>query len=252
MSKAVVNCGWDDVPHIDEAEAADLLAATPPHLRDARSKGIPSMGVGMVYSVPEEQILIDPFFIPPYWPKAYGFDVGWRRTAALFGAKDPSTGMLYLYDEHYRGEAEPIIHATAIKRRAGVPPWMWGAIDPASRGRSQRDGKQLLHDYRAEPNKLKLILADNTLESSVYDLWNAFSTGQIKVFRTLMSFRAEYRIYRRDKNGKIVSENDHLMDCLRYLWSKLDAIARVTPHRLALPGQGLVQPFQPIDPEVGF
>lgn len=43
------------------------------------------------------------------------------------------------------------------------------------------------------------------------------STGKIKIFSTLSNFLDEYRIYRRDENGRVVKENDHLMDCFRYL-----------------------------------
>ena len=38
-----------------------------------------------------------------------------------------------------------------------------------------------------------------------------------KVFTTLMHWRKEFRLYRRDEKGKIVKENDHLMDAKRYL-----------------------------------
>jgi hypothetical protein len=30
------------------------------------------------------------------------------------------------------------------------------------------------------------------------------------------NFIAEYRLYRRDEKGKIIKENDHLLDCARY------------------------------------
>ena len=34
---------------------------------------------------------------------------------------------------------------------------------------------------------------------------------------TCRNWRAEFRIYRRNEKGLIVDENDHLMDCTRYL-----------------------------------
>ena len=45
---------------------------------------------------------------------------------------------------NYVGEAEPSVHAAAILERGK---WISGAIDPASRGRSQMDGRQLLQMY---------------------------------------------------------------------------------------------------------
>ena len=42
------------------------------------------------------------------------------------------------------------------------------------------------------------------------------STGRLKVFRTLQSWLAEYRLYRRDEKGAVVKKDDHLMDATRY------------------------------------
>jgi hypothetical protein len=41
--------------------------------------------------------------------------------------------------------------------------------------------------------------------------------GRLKVFSSLQNWRSEFRIYRRDKNGKVVKSDDHLMDASRYL-----------------------------------
>src|SRR5215467_13831811 len=86
MSKFVVMAGWDDVPHLDEQTKQDLYASIPPYQRDARSKGIPQLGSGAIYPVPESEIVCKPFEIPRYWPRAYALDVGWNRTAAIWGA----------------------------------------------------------------------------------------------------------------------------------------------------------------------
>ena len=48
-------------------------------------------------------------------------DVGWNRTAAVWGATDPGSGRIILYDEHYRGQGEPASHAEAIKARGAGP-----------------------------------------------------------------------------------------------------------------------------------
>src|SRR5262249_32515232 len=102
-SKFYVQATWDDVPHLDEAAKASLLASIPPYQRDARSKGIPQLGAGAIYQIPESDILVRPFAIPDHYPRAYGLDVGWKKTAAVWGAKDPDSGVIYLYSEHYQG-----------------------------------------------------------------------------------------------------------------------------------------------------
>lgn len=221
-SKYLVQAGWQDVPHLDDKAKADLLAGTPPHLRDARSKGEPSLGAGAIYPVPLSEIEVQPFAIPAFWKRAYGMDVGWKRTAALWGAEDPADGTIYLYAEHYRGQEVPVVHAEAIKARGS---WIKGAIDPAARNRAQDDGERLMATYQTQG--LKLIKADNAVEAGLYAVWQRLATGRLKVFSTLMNLKAEYRLYRRDENGKIVKDFDHLMDCMRYLLNTWDRVAAV-------------------------
>lgn len=209
--KAVVSATWDDVPHLDAETKANMLAAIPPFQRDARSKGLPQLGAGLIWPMPESAFVVEPFDIPKHWPRAYGMDVGWNRTAAIFGAHDREADTLYVYSEHYQGEAEPAVHASAIKARGQLP----GAIDPASRGRQQTDGKQLIQLYRDQG--LELTEAANAVEAGIFATWERFSTGRLKVFRTCQSTLSELRLYRRDERGKVVKENDHAMDALRYL-----------------------------------
>lgn len=241
-SKYLIQAGWSDVPHLSEKTKKELLASTPPHLRDARSKGIPSLGAGAIYPVPEEDIKCEPFPIPAYWPRCYAMDVGWNRTAALWGAHDRETDTVYLYSEHYRGQAEPEVHAAAIKARGE---WMPGVIDPASRGRSQQDGKQLYESYLGLG--LKLSPAKNAVEAGIYEVWSRFSTSRLKVFSTLKNFLSEYRLYRRDEKGKIIKEFDHLQDCCRYLCLSGLALATVKP----MAEEFLIH-TPPADKEIGY
>jgi hypothetical protein len=220
-SRYIVQAGWDSVPHLDEKTKAELLESTPEYLRDARSKGEPSMGSGVIYPIPISDIEVKPFAIPYGWKKAYALDVGWNRTAALWGAQNPVDGTIYLYSEHYKGQQLPVVHATAIKQRGET---IRGCIDPAAKGSSQKDGKQLKAEYASLG--LILIDANNELESGLIAVWQALSLGQLKIFSTLQSFKAEYRVYQRDERGRIKDgQADHLMDCMRYLWRTWDKVA---------------------------
>jgi hypothetical protein len=58
---------------------------------------------------------------------------------------------------------------------------------------------------------------DNSVESGLYEVWERLSTGRLKVFSTLQNWKAEYRLYRRDENGKVIKQFDHLMDATRGL-----------------------------------
>lgn len=212
MSKFLVMATWEDVPHLTRKDKDELWATIPPYQRDARSKGIPALGAGAIYPVPESDIVVADFPLPPHWPRAYGLDVGWNRTAAVWGARDRETDTVYLYSEHYRGEAEPVVHASSIQARGK---WMSGAIDPAGKSRSQVDGRQLLQMYR--DLGLKIEEAENAVEAGLLRVWLRLSAGKLKVFESLQHWRAEFRLYRRDEKGKVVKQNDHLMDATRYL-----------------------------------
>lgn len=209
---AMVMAGWDDVPHLDAQAKARMLGESEVHLREARSKGVPSIGSGAIYPVPEDQITVEDFAIPAHWPKAYGLDVGWNCTAAPFGALDRESDILYLYSLHYQGQAEPSTHVAGIQGRGK---WMRGVIDPAARGRSQKDGEKLIEIYT--DLGLNIIPADNSVESGLFAVHQRLATGRLKVFKSLTEWFSEYRIYRRDEKGHIVKKKDHAMDATRYL-----------------------------------
>lgn len=211
--KRLITATWDDAPHLSKETRDELYKSIPPHEREARTEGRPMLGSGAVYPVAEAEIVVPDFAIPAYWPRGYGMDVGWSKTAAIFGALDRDNDTVYLTGEHYRGQAEPPIHAAAIKARGSYIP---GFIDPASNASSQVDGQKLLEIYRGLG--LNLHTADNAREAGIYAVWTRLSTGRLKVFRSCRNFLDEFRIFARDENGNIVNEPKfHLMAATRYL-----------------------------------
>ena len=208
-----ISVTWDDVPHLSKKMKDELWSSYHPSERDARSKGIPTIGSGRIYPVILDDILIDDFVIPPYWRRAYAMDVGWKKTAALWGAHDSDSDVLYIYSEHYQGQAEPPIHASAIKAR-GI--WIPGAIDPAANGRSQQTGEQLMEVYRKEG--LNLTNANNAIDAGIAETWGRLSTGRIRMFRkSTPNLQQEFPLYHRDEKGKVVAKMNHALDCMRYL-----------------------------------
>jgi phage terminase large subunit-like protein len=210
--KWFVQAGWQDVPHLDETEKQALMATTPPYQIHARTEGEPTLGSGAIYPIAEAEILVPTRDIPDTWRRVYALDVGWNRTAALWGAEEPGTGILHLYSEHYQGQGEPASHAQAIRSRGE---WIKGVIDPASLGSSQIDGRTLMAIYGTLG--LKLEPAVNAVEAGVTEVWNLLVSGRLKVQEHLHNWRSEFRKYHRDEKGKIVKANDHLMDATRYL-----------------------------------
>lgn len=217
-ARAVVTIGMDDAPWLPKEVVDEILASTPPHLRDTVKNGTPSLGSGAIYPIPLDDIVLKQSDVsklrplPAHWKYLYGMDVGWNKTAVVFLAKDPDTDIIYVTDEYYQGKLEPEIHAARIKFKGGD--WMAGAIDPASRGRSQQDGEQLLRIYRTLG--LKVRLANNEVESGIYNVWSRLAKGTLKFFPNTVNLQNEYLLYRRDDNGKVIKEHDHALDALRY------------------------------------
>lgn len=249
-SRYLVQAGWDDVPHLTDQTKRELLDATQPFQREARSKGVPALGIGAIYPIPWEEVICEPFQIPAFWRRAYGMDVGWNRTACIWLAHDEASDVLYAHAEYYGGQKLPAVHAIAIKARGS---WIRGAIDPASRGRSQIDGKKLITQYRAAGLNLKI--ANNAVDYGIQQVWERLETGRLKFFRTMPSAQFEYMKYRREekvtdvsKTVKIVKKDDHLMDALRYGVVEFENIARVKPIDRNEFGQG----WQPANNRTGY
>lgn len=217
-NKAVIQAGWAHAPWLSKDIQEKMFKDTPINLREARKNGTPSIGSGNVYPIPLEEILVEDFPIEKmnYWRRMFAFDVGWNRTAGLWATYNPDTDVIYLYSEHYQGLTEPHQHAEAIRGRDRASGFQIpGVIDPASRS-TNYDGKSLIRIYNKEYG-LKLREADNALESGVYAVMERLSSGRLKVFRSLINFQEEYVLYRRDMHGRIHDEDDHLMDCMRYV-----------------------------------
>lgn len=220
---ALITADWSNAPHLEEKDKEEMLAAYPPHQRDARSKGIPSMGSGVIYPVPMEDYVVPDFAMPKHARYCYGMDVGWNATAIVFGAYDGDSDTWYIIGDYKRGQQEPSVHAAAIRMRAkgiGQP----GVIDPAANGRSQKDGDQLMVEYR--DLGLNITPANNAIESGITAVWIALSTGRLKVFSSCTKLLDEMRVFRRDERGKIVKQDIHLCDGLRYLIMSGESVAK--------------------------
>jgi phage terminase large subunit-like protein len=209
-SKCVIQAGWKDVPHLDEAAKTTLIRNTPAYQIKARTEGEPSLGRGAIYPFPEDQILIDPFQIPKYWPRAYGLDVGWERTACIWGAMDPSTTAVYLFDEYYEQGGPhnaPRNHSAAIQSRGK---WIPGVVDPASAYHQLQPFDSL---------GLDLSHADNNVEAGILAVFELLATGRLRVFASCPNWFSKFRKYQRVESfpNKPLKRDDHLMDATRYL-----------------------------------
>lgn len=214
--KAYIQAGWNDNPYLQHTEKERLRKNLPSHEREAREKGIPSLGLGMVYPVAEAAITCEPFPIPDHWPKVFGLDFGWNPspTAALFAAHDRDNDVLYLYGEYAAKELTPQHHALHLIKRGAD--WIPGVYDPAGKISSLKDGENLVDLYH-EAGIRYLTKADNSKEKGLLSVLQRMQNGQLKIFSSCTQTLSEFRMYARDEHGIPKKGNDHLMDCLRYI-----------------------------------
>jgi phage terminase large subunit-like protein len=216
--RAVITMTIDDAEHYSPEERAKIIASYPAHEREARTKGIPSLGSGLIFPVIEEEIVVEPFAIPAIWPQINGVDFGYDHP---FGAAniawDRDSDTVYVTKCYRKREATPVIHA------AGVKPW--GEWIPCA---WPHDGLQ--HD-KGSGDQLAKLYADqglnmlperatwedggNGVEAGVAEMLDRMQTGRWKVFSTCKEWLEERRLYHR-KDGKIVKERDDVLSASRY------------------------------------
>lgn len=229
--RAVINMTIEDALHYTPEQRAQIIKSYPPHEREARTKGIPSLGSGRIFPVAEEDILCEPFDIPKSWVQINGIDFGWDHPfAAARHAWDRDNDVFYVIGSYRQREASPIIHAAAIKP--------WGDWIPVSWPHDglQHDkgsGEQLAKQYRDQGLNLlheRATFEDGTngVEAGVSEMLQMMQTGRWKVFNNQQSWLEEFRLYHR-KDGKIVKERDDLLSASRYaLMMKRFATQHVT------------------------
>ncbi len=220
MSRHVTAMTIYDVDHYSDEERARIIDSYPAHEREARAKGIPTMGSGKVFPVVESSITVPAFAIPAHWPRLNGLDFGWDHPfAAVSMAWDRDADTVYVTSAYRQKEAVPAIHAAAIRP--------WGAWIPCAWPHDglQHDkgsGEQLAAQYRDAGLVMMTDRAEhaeggNGVEAGIMGMLQAMQTGQFRVFEHLHEWFEEFRLYHR-KDGKLVKVRDDLMSATRYAY----------------------------------
>lgn len=208
----------DDAEHYTPEERAKIIASYPPHEREARTKGIPSLGSGLIFPVVEEDIVVEPFALPAIWPQINGLDFGYDHPfGAASLAWDRDADIVYVTKDYRQRESTPIIHAAAVKPWGEWIPCAW-PHDGLQHDKGS--GEQLAAQYRAQglnmlPEKAEWEEGGNGVEAGIAEMLDRMLTGRWKVFKTCTKWLEERRLYHR-KDGKIVKERDDVISASRY------------------------------------
>lgn len=225
--QALIRATWDDAPHMNHDRREQMLGAIPKHQREMREKGIPLMGAGLVYQVTEESLACEPIKIPEWWPRIAAVDFGVGHDfAAVWLAHDRDRDIIYVTDEYAEPGQKMSEHVSQLNRRGHWIPVIW---PHDGLQRDAKSGKPLAEEYRLEGANMwhehftnppvpgqDEGEGGNSVEFGISSILNRMESGRFLVFKTMVRWLSEWRMYHRDANGKIVKQYDDLMDATRY------------------------------------
>ncbi len=232
--RAVTTMTIDDAEHYTPEQREQIVASYPAHEREARAKGIPTLGSGRIFPVPEELIAEDLPAVPAHWPRIGGIDFGWDHpTAAVELAWDRDADVVHVLKAYRQREATPVFHAAALKPWGDIP-WAW-PHDGLQHDKGS--GEQLAEQFRKQglamlSERATFQDGSNGVEAGLFEMLDRMQTGRWKVARHLTDWFDEFRLYHRE-DGKVVKEMDDLMSASRYAMMML-RFAR-TPRAKSLP-----------------
>lgn len=216
----------DDASHYTPEQRAAIVATYPAHQRDARTKGIPTLGSGAVFPVDPDTLREPPLQIPNWWPRIVGLDFGWDHpTAAAWITWDRDTDTVHVYDAYRVSQQTPLIHSATIKSRG---PWIPVAWPHDGLQHDKGSGIQLAEQYRgygvamlkdkashAPVRGEKEGTGGNGLEAGITMMLDRMLTGRLKIAKHLHDVFDEIAGYHRDA-GQIVAERDDILSAIRY------------------------------------
>jgi phage terminase large subunit-like protein len=233
----------DEVEHFSAEERARIIASYPPHEREARTKGVPTMGSGRIFPVPEETITCEQRDFPKHWPRIGGMDFGWDHPfAAVELVWDRDSDTVYVSRCYRIRESTPIIHAAALRPWGKDLPWAW----PRDGRRETLEGAgiALAKQYGAQGLDMLAVHAQFedksvSVEAGIADMLIRMQSGRFKVFKHLLDWFEEFRLYHR-KDGRVHKEGDDLLSATRYAVMMLRFAETNTPpaRRSIRPGRG--------------
>jgi phage terminase large subunit-like protein len=190
--RSITSMTIDDVQHYSTEEKTRIIASYPPHELEARTKGIPALGSGRVFPIPEEQIAIELRDFPSYWPRIGGMDFGWDHPfAAVELVWDRDADCVYVSKAYRCRETTPIMHSAALRPWGKDLRWAW----PRDGRRETLEGAgvalatqelEMLHEHAQFED------GSGSVEAGLMLMLDRMKTGRFKVLRHLNDWWEEF------------------------------------------------------------
>src|SRR5262245_7978668 len=210
----------DDAVHFSDEEKQKIIASYQPHEIEARTKGVPVLGSGRIFPVPEADIACDPIeIIPPHWGQLIGVDFGYDHPfAAVHLAHDKDADVVYVTKCHRVSQQSPAFHASVLRGWSTELPIAWPR--DGKRETLEGAGVSLAKQYKAQGLNMLYQHAQFpdgsvSVEAGIMAMLDRLRTGRLRVYRHLNDWFEEFRLYHR-KDGRVEKEGDDLMSATRY------------------------------------
>jgi phage terminase large subunit-like protein len=234
-----ITATWEDAPHLKVEDRNRLIATYPEHQVQARTQGVPMLGEGAIFTVPENEIKINPFNIPSHWARLKGIDFGINHPASMVElAWDRERDIIYVVRDWRQSNADVSTHCEAINRHN---PWVSVAWPHDGHKRAAaKTGNVILKELYQEKG-VKLLARSARYKNDIggsQDQWPVIKemqereeSGSLRVFSTCHNYLEERRNYH-TKEGKIVSVRDDILKAAMYaIMQKRSASMQITPQR---------------------
>lgn len=232
----------EEAEHYTPQERKAIIDSYPLHEREARAKGIPTMGSGKVFPVIEEFIRVEAFEIPSHWPQIAGLDFGWDHpSAGVRLAWDRDNDCIYVTACHRAKHQTPVMFSASVKAWGNWLKWSWPHDGLQHDKGSGEQLAKLYNDQGLNMLPERATFEDGTfgVEAGVQDMLDRMQTGRLKIFSHLNDWFEEFRLYHR-KDGLIVKENDDLISATRYaIMMKRFSTVKLKKLKLALDHHGV-------------
>jgi phage terminase large subunit-like protein len=238
----------DDVAHYSAEERKRIISSYPAHEAEARVRGVPTLGSGRIFPVPEDAISCKERDFPPHWPRIGGMDFGWDHPfAAVELVWDRDQDCVYIARAFRQRESTPIMHAAALRPWGKDLRWSW----PRDGRRETLEGAGIALATQYREQGLEMLFehaqfedGSVSVEAGLMEMLGRMQSGRFKVFAHLNDWWEEFRLYHR-KDGRVVKEGDDLLSATRYAvmmlrWARTTQAAQSFRRKIEYSNSGIV------------
>jgi phage terminase large subunit-like protein len=214
--RIIIGLTLAEVTHFSDEEKKKRVAGYAAHLREAREKGIPVLGEGLVYLFPDSMIREEAIeYVPTFWRKLWGIDVGIGHPfAAVLGLHDADADCLHIHATYKKADQLPLFHARAMMQIGANVPVAW-PHDAHQRQQGSDTAEELAavykrHGLKMLPDHAQFASGGYSREAAVSEIIERSLDNRFKVAGHLVDWWMEKGLYHR-KEGVIVRAEDDLM-----------------------------------------